>query len=83
MNGGLIFLIVVLCLVVVGGTLYYIASRYEDPPLWWPNWMRPGWDKDPDEFTDVSQIQEGDEESQAFKGVGVGGAKGAGKKYAE
>ena len=39
------FLIIVFCLAAVSFVAYYVVTRYEDPPLWWPNWMRPGWAK--------------------------------------
>jgi len=59
-------LIIVVCLLIFAGSSYYCVSRHENPPLWWPNWARPGWDKDPDDFTDPSQIKT-DEETGALE----------------
>ena len=45
MEGFEVFLVVLAVLVVLAGVAFYVATRYDDPPLWWPNFMRPGWAK--------------------------------------
>jgi len=41
--GGVIGLLIGLAVVVA--LAFYFVSNYEDPPLWWPNFARPDWDK--------------------------------------
>jgi len=43
----------ILVLLSIASLFFYYFSRMETPPLWWPNFMRPGWDRDVDAFTDV------------------------------
>ncbi|GMH59258.1 hypothetical protein TrRE_jg3549 [Triparma retinervis] len=69
-------------LAALAGLLYYFISNYEDPPLWWPNFARPEWDKDPENFSNLETIanaKEGEnDETDTFTGVAVAG----GDKYA-
>mmetsp|Transcript_26925 Transcript_26925/g.53718 ORF Transcript_26925/g.53718 Transcript_26925/m.53718 type:complete len:85 (-) Transcript_26925:64-318(-) len=81
MEGFQVFLVILAVLVVLAGLAYYVVTKYDDPPLWWPNFMRPGWAKDPEDFTDVSQLPDSPmdvEEGGSFTGVG---ASGKGSKY--
>tara|TARA_B110000971_G_C19707160_1_gene362554 strand:- start:60 stop:272 length:213 start_codon:yes stop_codon:yes gene_type:complete len=54
-------LVVVLVLALFSTIAYHIISRHDSPPLWWPQFLRPKWDKDPEEFTDPMQIKRDEE----------------------
>ena len=51
-------------LAAFAGLGYYFVSNYEDPPLWWPNFARPDWDK----------VRGG--EGGSLRGGGEGGVRG-------
>ncbi|GMI36563.1 hypothetical protein TrCOL_g1971 [Triparma columacea] len=67
-------------LAAFAGLGYYFVSNYEDPPLWWPNFARPDWDKDPENFSNLETIgnaKTGEtDETDTFTGAAV---KGGGK----